>query len=101
MTASFESRLEKLEKNVDRIANPDKLSDVDDLVLSSQIAFVEYVTPLSKLPESQTFLFKVRSTWGKDIMHKYIKKMQKGNFIKRLSEEQIYYLLEGKEKPKE
>lgn len=100
MTASFESRMKEVEQKVARISNPSKLSDFDNTVLLTQISFVEYVTPLKEVPKLQTYLNKIRGSWSKEVLLKYIKKMERGNFIKRLSEDQIYLLLEGKEKQK-
>lgn len=74
------------------VAGPDKLTDNEYLQLASQVAFIEYTDPWDI---SYPMVTKYRKQWGNKTWLSFLKKLEKGKFWPRLTEDQKLFLEKG------
>ena len=79
---TIKTRLSQLEDKLSAVKGGiDKLSNFKQLQLSSEVGFINYVTPFHITP----LIRKCRKAWGKDLWLDYLKTLTDGTFWPNLS----------------
>ena len=97
---TLEQFTDRLEKQASKVSTGlSSLTDFEKAMLAHDIGLVEYCTPLSWINEKcmADTLSSARKQWPRKEFENYLMSYDKGNFWNRLTEEQRYFLLQGKE----